>query len=371
MVYLDNAATTKVDEEVIEDIVWYLRNRWYNPSSVYEDGLQVKRNLEEARKIIADDIGADPDEIIFTSGGSEANNLAIKGMLLDGVVDTIITTKLEHSSVANIVNSMLGVKFTWRKLSNNKCGQINLDELYSALFMCEPERTLVVINAVNNETGVMQDIYGIANACKQYGVKLHLDMVQGFAHLKTNVRELGLATMSVSAHKWGCPKGVGFLYKRKDVALSPIISGGKQEFGLRGGTENVAYICAMAKQVQRLKDKQFLTIFDLWKEIEKYDIDCDVNCDIDSATPNILSLTFKGVDGQALMTMLNQDGICVSTGSACNEGTNKPSRVLLALGLTEEEARSTIRVSLGFNNTKEDLETFAKSLKKSINMLRR
>lgn len=370
MIYLDNAATTKVDKEVIEDITWYLENRWYNPSSVYEEGLQVKRDLEEGRRIVAEDIGAEPEEIIFTSGGSEANNLAIKGLLMNGEIDHIITTKLEHSSVAKIVDTCDAIPFTWYELKNDDLGRVDLDCLYDALFHCDPYKTLVVINAVNNETGVMQPLYEISAVCRSYGVKLHVDMVQGFSHIGIDVNAPHMDMMSVSGHKWGCPKGIGFLYKRKGIDLSPIITGGKQENGFRGGTENVAYIYAMARQIQRLDKKEYtISRDDIIDLLGNTGHDFIYNgCIIGS--PNILSITVPGVDGQTLMTMLNHDGICVSTGSACNEGSKEPSRVLLSMDISEEDALCTIRVSLSWDNTIEDIKALAKSLKKNINMLK-
>lgn len=367
MVYFDNAATSKVSEEVIADIVESLRNDWANPSSIYEQGLEVKRKIEKARKQIADYINAEPEEIIFTSSGSEANNLAIKGFLnANKAYNSIISTEIEHPSVHN---TCLNCKAYVSYVPVYHSGIVSFN-LFEEMLNTD-HLQFVSIMMVNNEIGTIQSIKGLVEIAHHYNAVFHTDATQGFGKIPIDVKALDVDLMSVSLHKCGLPKGVGFLYKKKGIAISPIIHGGHQESDLRAGTENTAYIIAAGKHVERMKSKGYPThemtnyLFNkIYDAVVKNHPDFYINGTISpkDMVPNILSFTFPGINAEALITLLGMKGVQVSAGSACCSGESVPSRVLTAIGLSDEDAFSTIRISINNDTTKEECDEFVRIL---------
>lgn len=367
MIYFDNAATTKVSEEVIADIVESLRNDWANPSSISTQGIEVKRKLEEARKQIADYINAEPEEIIFTASGTEANNLAIKGFLkANKEYNSIITTEIEHPSVYNTcLNSGVGISYVPIHYS----GIVSLNEFEDMLNTDHLQ--FVSIMMVNNEIGTIQNIKWLTEVAHHYNAVFHTDATQAFGKIPIDVKALGVDLMSVSLHKCGLPRGIAFLYKKKGIALSPIIHGGHQESDLRAGTENTAYIIAAGKHVERMKSKGYPThemtnyLFNkIYDAVVKNHPDFYINGTISpkDMVPNILSFTFPGISAEALITLLGMKGVQVSAGSACCSGESVPSRVLTAIGLSDEDAFSTIRISINNDTTKEECDEFVRIL---------
>ena len=358
---------TRTFEEVIADIVESLRNDWANPSSISTQGLEVRKKVEEARKQIAEYINAEPEEIIFTASGSEANNLAINGFLkANKGYYSIITTEIEHPSVYNTClnsgayMSCVPVHPSGRIYPDLLQDMLNTDHLH-----------LVSIMMVNNEIGTVQDIKWLAEITHRFNGVFHTDATQSFGKIPIDVKDLDVDLMSVGLHKCGLPRGVSFLYKKKGIALSPIIHGGHQESNLRAGTENTAYIIAAGKHIERLKGKGYLThemisylfnkIYDgVIEIIPEFYINGSINPG--KISPTILSLTFPGISAEALITLLDMRDVQVSAGSACSSGQKKPSRVLTAIGLSDEDAASTIRIGIGTDTTKEECDEFVKAL---------
>lgn len=377
MIYFDNAATTKVSEDVIADIIESLRNDWANPSSISEQGMEVKRKIECARKQIADYINAEPEEIIFTASGSEANNLAIKGFLdANPLYRTILTTEIEHPSVYNTCMSLKKKGYCVDLLPINTSGLAKIFESHELI-----ERNIlqfVSIMLANNEIGTIQSIQGKANELHKHNGIIHTDATQAFGKIPIDVKELDVDLMSVGLHKCGLPKGIGFLFKRKGIIISPIIHGGHQEDNLRAGTENAAYIIAAGKQVERMKKKEYqsrLVINYLYNKvfdtlISDYEFIYNGAISPYDTLPNLLSLTFPGINAEALITLLDMKGVCVSAGSACSSGQPEPSRVLKAIGLTDEEAFSTVRISISEDTTTEECDEFVKILDECLKELK-
>ena len=382
-VYLNSASTTQPTQEVIDDINFYLKQNWSNPSDISQDGIHAKGDITYTRYQIGKAIGASGDEILMVSGGSEANNWAIKG-IVDNYPEcrTIITTKIEHPSVYNTCQYLETKGYRIKYLAVDHFGLISLSELEELLKstrMSNKDIPLVSIMFANNEIGTIQPIKKIAEIVHKYNGILHCDAVQAFMHTRINVKELGIDLMSVSGHKINCPKGIGFLYKRKDLNISPLIHGGKQEFGLRGGTENVPYICAMGNQVERLNDDLDIYL-ERAVELHNYIIQnvyeaCGYLCNVylnghpRERVANNLSFTFEGINAEQLITLLDLKGTQVSAGSACCSGEKTPSRILKSIGLSDEEAFSTIRVSFDYNTTKDMVDVFIDALVECIQSL--
>lgn len=377
MIYFDNAATTKVSEEVIADIVEALKNDWANPSSISEQGMEVKRKIERARKQIANYISAVPEEIIFTASGSEANNLAIKGFL-DANPDfrTIITTEIEHPSVYNTCTNLKEKGYIIKFAPLDSSGKVNYWDFQS--LVNRDNLHFASIMLVNNELGRVQNIKGLANNIHLFNGVIHTDATQAFGKIPIDVHDMDVDLMSVGLHKCGLPKGIGFLYKKKSILLSPIIYGGHQEGNLRAGTENTAYIIAAGNHVERMSKKKFPNheninylynkIYDTF--VEEYGFIYNGAISPFGVSPNLLSLTFPGINAEALITLLDIKGVQVSAGSACCAGDKTPSRVLKAIGLTDEEAFSTIRISIGEDTTTEECDKFVKILGECLTSLK-
>ena len=379
MIYFDNAATTKVDEEVIADIVEALRNDWANPSSISNQGIAVKRKIERARKQIADYINAEPEEIIFTGSGSEANNLAIKGFFEADAnyrFECLLSTRIEHPSVYNICKEYRNQCYNiveFMTVDHN--GIIDPGEFRK--FMSELSDAyycLVSVMMANNEIGTIQPIKALCEITHEHKGVFHTDATQAFGKIPIDVKELGVDLMSVSLHKVGLPKGIGFLYKKKEIKLSPIIHGGHQEMDYRAGTENTAYIIAAGNQVERMSKKSFMSCEMIEYLFNKIVDKCNklgIKLTLNGwyRLPNLLSITFKGVNAEALITLLDMKVVQVSAGSACCAGSPEPSRVLKAIGLSDEDAFSTVRISISEDTTKEECDEFVRILGECLESL--
>ena len=382
MIYFDNAATTKPSQVAIDAVNEVLLNHWGNPSSIHDLGTDASSVLEWSRKVIADSINAEPEEIIFTSGASEANNLAIKGYVEMNDVPNIVTTVIEHPSVFNTINSNSD-KYTYI----NYC---SIDLFGKILFDVDDREvkynSLFSFAMANSEIGTVQDIYKLSCIIHdEFFSILHVDATQAYGHIPIDVKELGIDMMSVSGHKLNAPKGIGFLYVKKGIEIAPQIDGGHQENNKRAGTENVAFAYALAKVVEQeynLKQIEYNRIY--VEELTKYLYDkilerCFNICYVTlNGVQDItggkrlagnLSLTFEGVSNESLVLLLNMKGFAISSGSACSSGDLKPSRVLKAIGLTDEEANSTVRISLSKDNNFEEADAFVDALEDVLKML--
>lgn len=380
-VYLNAASTTQPTQEVIDDINFYLKQNWANPSDISQDGIHAKGDITCARNQIAKAIGASVDEIFFTSGGSESNNWAIKGILDKySDIDAIITTEIEHPSVYNTCKYMETKGYKVYYVPIDEYGCVKTYELERTIINNRIKKPLVSIMFANNEIGSINNIKKISEITHKYNGILHTDAVQAFMHTRTDVKELGIDLMSASGHKIGCSKGVGFLYKKKDLDIFPLIHGGKQMDNLRGGTENVPYICSMGNQVERLYEDLDVYLTRA-VEIHNYIIievyeRCGEFCEIylnghpRKRIANNLSFTFKGVNSEQLITLLDMRGIQVSAGSACNSGSKIPSRTLRTIGLSDEDVFNTVRISFDNNTTREMIDEFVDALVECIQSLK-
>jgi cysteine desulfurase len=384
ILYLNNASTTKPDKEVLRDFMWCAETYWQNPSDVSDGGLEARDIIKTAQIQIACSIKAKPEEIIFTSGGSESNNWAIKGFL-DKNKDykTIITTKLEHPSVYNTCQYMEkhGCKVLYVQVDG--CGRVdirNLEKLIKDSQEKSITRPFVSIMFANNEIGTIQDIKKISEVVHKYNGVFHCDAVQAYLHTEIDVKDLGIDMMSVSFHKFGGFKNCGFLYVKKGIELTPLIHGGHQFDSKRAGTENIPMIHAMGNQVLRYMDdisifeERIRDLFDytMFRIYDRCCFDCEIHL---NGSPyyrmfNNISMTFSGINASKLISLLELRGICVSAGSACQAGENTPSRVLKEIGLSDEDAFSTIRISLNKDTTKDEIDYFVNALYESIQSLK-
>lgn len=376
MIYLDNAATTRPDPKVIEQLLPYLSDYWGNASSPYSFGDEPSRAIEMCRKTIADYINASPEEIYFTSGGSESNSWAIRGYTDLNPESIIVTTPIEHMSIINACSYLAHYGKSVHRVDIDEKGKVKLDSLGNLIKSAT--NPLVSIQFANNEIGTIQDIPEIAKIVHQYKGVLHVDAVQAFGHVDIDVKKLGIDMMSVSGHKVGAPKGIGFLYKKKNIAIAPLIYGGKQEFGLRGGTENVPYIVALGMAVALLSKIDAVSQ-DYLKELRDHLIDSILQTisesyivgDLKDRLCNNVCVCIPGIASSSLVSLLDMRGFCVSSGSACTSNTTKASHVLEAIGLSVEDQHSCIRISLGPDNTLDDINKFVDALEKSISTINR
>lgn len=372
-IYLDYASTTKIRQEVIEEMQPYLLNQYGNPSSLYDEGIKNKKVINQCRNKIASIFNAKRDEIYFCSGGSEANNWALKGIAFAALEKKeIITTKIEHHSILNSCEFLEKLGYLIHYLDVDEEGFVNVEELKETI---NKNTALVSIMMANNEIGTIQNIKKISKVCKEQNVLLHTDAIQAASHLPIDVNNLGIDLMSISSHKFYGPKGIGCLYIRSGVDLENLIHGGHQERGRRAGTENVAYIVGMTKAIElsikemneRLKIEQDL-IRSLYNQIKATVNDVKLNGPGigDNRLPNNLSLSFKDTDGSVLSFELNKLGICVSTGSACNSDAIEPSHVLQAIKVPVDYINGTIRISIGKDTTKSEIKLISDSLIKLL-----
>ncbi|GIW47478.1 MAG: cysteine desulfurase NifS [Deltaproteobacteria bacterium] len=361
-IYLDYNATTPLDPRVFEAMLPYMKEEFGNPSSIHSFGRKGKAALDDSREQVAELIGALPKEVVFTSGGSESNNFAIKGVAfsLREKGSHLITTKVEHASVIESFEFLktLGFKVTY--LGVDEYGLVDLEELKRSI---NDETILVSVMFANNETGVVMPIEEIAEIVKEKGIILHTDAVQAAGKIEIDLRKIPVDLLSLSAHKLYGPKGVGALFIREGVKINPIIHGGGQERGRRSGTENVPGIvglgkaCEIAKEEMETENARVVELRDKLHRgiLERID-GVKLNGHPEKRLANTLNLSFKGVDGESLVINLDLEGIAVSTGSACSEGNVDPSHVLLAMGMSRELATSSIRFSLGRFTKGEDIE---------------
>lgn len=373
-IYLDNNATTKCDEEVLNVMLPYLKNQYGNPSSTYSFGKEVKEEITKSRKKVAELLNANEDEIIFTSCASESNVTAIMNAVrYYPNKKHIITTKVEHASIMETMKYLESIGYNITYLSVDNLGRIDLKELEASI---TNDTCLISIMMANNEIGNIYPIKEIGKIAKKHNILFHCDSVQAVGKIKIDVKDLNIDTLSLSGHKINAPKGIGVLYIKNGISYKPLIFG-HQEKNRRGGTENVAYIIGLGKAVELIITDDYKSSIYL-KELRDYmesqiknNIDdVIIYGDLENRLPNTSSIAFKGVRADELLLMLESFSIYVSTGSACNSEIAEPSHVLTACN-ADLDNYSPIRVSLGKYNTKEDIDTFIKRLESIINMIRK
>ena len=375
-IYLDHAATTQMWPQVREAMEPYLAERFGNASTAYDIGKEAKTALEEAREVIADCINAEPEEIFFTSGGSESDNWAIKSIAGEYkyLGRHIITSGIEHHAVLNSCAYMETLGYDVTYLSVDKNGIVDVAELKKCI---TPYTTLITVMYGNNEIGTMEPITEIGQIARREGIVFHTDAVQAVGQIPISVKSLPIDCMSASGHKFHGPKGIGFLYVRKDLEIPSFIHGGGQEQGKRAGTENVASIVGMAKALE-IADRNCFKNMQRTKMLREYLVsrvmrECEdviYNGHPKRRLPGNASFSFAGVDATALLVLLEESGICAAAGSACNTGETRISHVIRAIHVPKEYAAGTIRFSLGAENTKEEIDRAVEALKESLKLLR-
>ena len=365
MIYADHAATTKLDADAFEAMKPYLQEEYGNISEPYQFSRKAKKAARWAREQIADAIGAAPEEIFFTSGGTESDNWAIKGMLAPGKRDEILASKIEHHAILRSCRAIGRFGYIARLLPVTEEGIVRPEDLQSAL---SARTKLVSVMMANNEIGTVEPIETLAQMAHEQGAFFHTDAVQAIGHIPVDVKQLGVDLLSASGHKFNGPKGSGFLYVRKGTPLFPWMDGGAQESGMRAGTENVAAMVGMAVALQKNIARMTGTSVRL-NRLENIFIQDFTTAGIDflrngaeNHIPGNISISIHHADGEMLLHRLDLKGICVSTGSACNAGKTKISHVLRAIGVPKDYAEGTIRISLGVENSEEDVRRIVEAL---------
>jgi len=375
-VYLDHAATTYVKKEVLDEMLPYFTQNFGNPSSVYKLGQDNKSAVELAKNRIANAIGATPDEIYFTAGGCEADNWVLKGIAFANKDkgNHIITTSIEHPAIINSCKFLESLGFEVTYLEVDEYGQIKLDELENSI---KDTTILISIMFANNEIGTIQPIREIGEIANRYNVYFHTDAVQAVGSVKIDVKELGISMLSMSGHKFYAPKGIGALYIKDGVKIENLIHGGGQENGKRAGTENVPAIVGMGKAIEMAyldfdkNNKKILALREkLIEGINNRIPNVKLNGHRTSRLPGNVNFSFVGVEGGALLEMLNMEGISGSSGSACSSKNKKPSHVLTAIGLSNNTLKGSLRLSIGSENTEEDIDYTIEVLVKEVEKLR-
>ena len=376
MIYLDNAATTKVNKKVLESMMPYFSEIYCNPSAAYSFATKGRIAIEEARNYAAKLIGASDMEIYFTSGGSESDNWAIKAVA-ESFSDKgkhIITTKIEHHAVLHTCEYLERHGFDITYLNVDSDGKVRLDELKKSI---RADTSLISVMTANNEIGTIQPVAEIGKIAHEKGILFHTDAVQAYGHIPINVDEMNIDLLSASGHKFNGPKGVGIMYIRKGVKIRSFIHGGSQERGRRAGTYNVPGIAGlgtaaklamenMAKRAEKEKELRDYFIDRISAEIP-YTV---LNGHREDRLPNNINFCFRFVEGESVLIMLDQAGICASSGSACTSGAIDPSHVLRAIGLSDEMAHESLRLTLSYENTKEEIDTVVGELKRIVERLR-
>ena len=370
--YFDNAATTKVSEDVLKEMIPYFSVQYGNPSSLYTIGRYNKRAIEKARRQVANLINCEANEIYFTGSGSESDNTALKGIAYANKEkgNHIITSKIEHPAILNSCKTLEKQGYKISYINVNKDGIIDLNELISEI---TNQTILISVMFANNEIGTIQPIEEISKIAKKHNIIFHTDAVQACGNVPIDVKKMGIDMLSLSAHKINGPKGVGALYVKKGINFDSIINGGGQEKGKRSGTENVAGIIGLGKACEIAK-KQMNNHMAKLKELRNYFIkqvekdipNAKLNGSRENRLPGNANFSFKNADSQELLFKLDSKGICVSSGSACSSGNSNPSHVLIAIGLPQELAQGTIRFTFGEDNTKEDIDYLLENLKEFV-----
>ena len=375
-VYFDNAATTKLDETVLEKMMPYLTEYYGNASSIYKLGRESRKAVEEAREKIAKVLNCKPSEIYFTAGGSESDNTAIKGIVRANRKkgNHIITSKIEHPAVLETCKELEKEGFEVSYISVDENGIIKLDELENAI---KPSTVLITVMFANNEIGTIQPIEKIGEIAKKNNIYFHTDAVQAVGTVKIDVQKLNLDSLSLSGHKFYGPKGIGALYVKTGVRFDKYISGGHQERNKRAGTENVAGIVGIGNAIELAYEnldehnKHIKELRDYYVEqvIEKIPY-IKINGDMENRLCGNSNISFRFIEGEGLLLNLDLKGICASSGSACTSGSLDPSHVLLAIGLPHEIAHGSLRISIGKYNTKEEIDYLVDNLVEIVNRLR-
>ncbi len=375
-VYVDNAATTAMSDRAIAAMAPYLKEIYGNPSSLHTAGQVAKEALEDARARIAACLNADPGEIYFTSGGSEADNQCIRSAALNGArkgKKHIITTAFEHHAVLHTLRKLEKEGFEVTCLDVHSDGLVTAEQVQRAI---RPDTALVTVMYANNEVGTIQPVREIGEVCKRAGVVFHTDAVQAVGHIPVDVKADNIDMLSLSAHKFHGAKGVGAVYCRKGIPLNTFVEGGAQERGRRAGTENLAGIAAMAAALEEACEKMPANSEKMLALREKI-IDgllkiphSRLNGNRIKRLPSNVNVCFEGIEGEGLLLLLDDKGICASSGSACTSGSLDPSHVLLALGLPHEVAHGSLRISLSEYNTEEDADAILKAVPEVVEYLR-
>lgn len=375
MIYLDNSATTKVRLEVINAMLPYFVDKWYNPSSIYSQATKVKKEIEEARKIVGNFINANTNEIYFCSCGSEADNWAVKGIakiMAKKGKRHLITTVIEHHAIFNSMKALEEEGFEITYLPVDKYGLISVKQVEDAI---RSDTALVSVMYSNNEIGSIEPIEDIGRVCREKGVLFHTDAVQAVNNIKIDVDKQNIDLLSMSGHKFGAPKGIAALYIRNGIEIANLIDGGSQMDGKRAGTENVPYIIGMAKAIelcdistQKNKEMCEKRNYFIDKLVEKFG--CIINGSLENRLSNNISATFKqNITGENLLYLLDMSGIYCSTGSACNSRAIEPSHVLKAIGLSDSDAIKTIRFTLPDDITYQEIDKVISEIDKCIKLI--
>lgn len=376
LIYLDHAATTPMSEEVRAAMEPYLKEKYGNASTVYGPGTEARKAVERARELIAETLQAKPSEIYFTSGGSESDNWAVKNLAASykSKGRHLITSKVEHHAVLNSCEYLQKLGYEVTYLNVDESGRISLEELSDAM---REDTTAVSVMFANNEVGTIEPVYQIGKLAREHQVVFHTDAVQAYGQIPVSVQYYQIDLLSASAHKFHGPKGVGFLYIREGIKLPSYIHGGSQERGKRAGTENVAGIVGMGKAAElahrnmRIRIQREIMLRNYLMERVLHEIpDARVNGHRNRRLPGNVSVSFRGVEGASLLILMEEDGICASGGSACNTGESRISYVIEALGVPDDYAPGTVRLTLGKDTTKEEIDCAVESLKKNIGILR-
>lgn len=376
MIYADNAATTKISERAAAEMLDSMKNAWGNPSSLYELGQEAKMSLEDARNRIAAAIGAEASEITFTSGGSEADNQAVFSAARLGEKKGkkhIISTAFEHHAVLHTLEKLKKEGFEVELLDVHKNGIVTAEQVRAAI---KPETCLVSVMFANNEIGTIQPIGEIGAVCREKGVLFHTDAVQAAGHIPINVNDMNIDLLSLSAHKFHGPRGAGALFARKGIVLDTLINGGAQERGKRAGTENLPAIRGMAAALEdacaniEKNTARLIPLRDrLIAGLNKIPYS-ELNGDEKNRLPSNVNFCFEGIEGESLLLLLDDKGICASSGSACTSGSLDPSHVLLAIGRPHEVAHGSLRLTLGEDATEQDVDYIIKSVTDVVAYLR-
>lgn len=376
LIYLDHAATTPMSEEVRVAMEPYLKEKYGNASTVYGPGTEARKAVERARELIAETLQAKPSEIYFTSGGSESDNWAVKNLAASykSKGRHLITSKVEHHAVLNSCEYLQKLGYEVTYLNVDESGRISLEELSEAM---REDTTAVSVMFANNEVGTIEPVYQIGKLAREHQVVFHTDAVQAYGQIPVSVQYYQIDLLSASAHKFHGPKGVGFLYIREGIKLPSYIHGGSQERGKRAGTENVAGIVGMGKAAElahrnmRARIQREIMLRNYLMERVLHEIpDARVNGHRNRRLPGNVSVSFRGVEGASLLILMEEDGICASGGSACNTGESRISYVIEALGVPDDYAPGTVRLTLGKDTTKEEIDCAVESLKKNVGILR-